>query len=261
MYKKIVAKLFAMFEMINPLFFNVLICFFQFINQIRKRPRILVFTDSRGFEVTKFWNRKNPFSSYIGRLIFNYNCTVSVCPEKFTSLLDFLDFYERAGNISFDCVILHCGIVDFAPRPESSFDQMFSSKQHYNTKYPIFDIINKTNRVSNAKYQSELTYSFLNEDALSSVILPEIIKIPNLIYIGINPVLSDWDGNYWRKRPENINEQLILDSIMKKELNTSISLAGLTDSEIKVYTSDNVHYTKVGFDFIYKQLKPMLPKF
>jgi len=260
MYKKITAKLFAFFEIINPLFYGVLVSFFQWKNHLKKRPKILIFTDSRGFEVTKFWNRKNPFSSYIGRLIIDYDCVVRVCPEKFTSLLDFLDFYQSLSHMSFDCVVLHCGIVDFAPRPESSFDQMLFSKQHYSVKYPIFNLINKTNRVSKVKYQNEFTYSFLNEAALKNVILPELIEIPNLIYVGINPVLSDWDGNYWRKRPENINEQLVLDAMLQKELTNSISLSNLTDSEIKIYTSDNVHYTKQGFEYIYKQLKPLLPK-
>jgi len=259
-YEKIKSKLFVLFEILNPFFYGLVVYLFRWINICRKRPKVLIFTDSRGFEVTKFWNRKNPFSSYIGRLILDYNCTIRVCPEKFTSLLDFLSFYESVKYIQFDSIILHCSIVDFAPRPESSFDQMYQSKIHYMNKYPIFDCIDKINRESNVKYQDEYTYSFLNETALYNVVLPELVKIPKLIYIGINPVLLNWSGNYWRERPSNINEQLILDTIIKKNINSSISLSELTRDEIKKYTSDNVHYTKIGFNYIYNELKLYLPE-
>ena len=261
MYKKISAKFFVFFEIVNPFFLGLFVYLFRWINRIKKRPAILVFTDSRGFEVTKFWNRKNPFSSYISNLIFDYSCTVKLCPEKFTSLLDFLDFFERVNSEDYDCIILHCGIVDFAPRPESSFDLMYFSKLHYSIKYPVFDIIDKARREPGPKYQTEFTYSFLTEEALTNIILPKLKKITNLLYIGISPVLNTWDGNYWRKRPKNINEQLKLDKLMKKEIGNFISLSELDESEIKRFTSDNVHYTKLGFDYIYKQLKTHLPKY
>ena len=256
---KVNAKLTAVFDYINHYLYGFIIICFSFINFLRNRPKILIFTDSRGFEVTKFYNRKNPFSSYIGRLVTRFNCTVKICPEKFTSLLDFLVYYQSLKNSSFDCIILHCGIVDFAPRPESSFDQMLSDKKNFFEMYPIFEFIKKEIRDSKVKYQGENTYSFLNEEALTNVVLPILKNIPNIIYIGASPVLSNWDGNYWRKRPENINDVLILDAIMKRALVNHISLSCLTAEQIKKYTSDNVHYTKDGFEYIYKQLESRLP--
>lgn len=259
MYKKIKAVALLIYDNFIPYIYGLIINFFSFINLLRGRPKILIFTDSRGFEVTNFYNRKNPFSSYIRHLIPKYSCTVELCPEKFTSLLDFIAFYHNLKSKSFDCVILHCGIVDFAPRPESSFDQMLANKKKYFERYPIFEFIKKENRDSKIKYQGELTYSFMNEKALYDVVLPILKNIPNLIYIGASPVLSDWDGSYWRKRPENINDVLCLDSIMKENLKNHISLSNFTSNEVKKFTSDNVHYTREGFEYIYEQLKCRLP--
>lgn len=257
--KKINTKLISVFDYINYYLYGFIISCFSCINFLRNRSKILIFTDSRGFEVTKFYNRRNPFSSYIGRLVTRFNCTVKICPEKFTSLLDFMAYYDSLKNSSFDCIILHCGIVDFAPRPESSFDQMLSDKKKFFEMYPIYEIIKKEIRNSKVKYQGENTYSFLNEEALNNVVLPILKNIPNIIYIGASPVLLDWDGSYWRKRPENINDVLILDAIMKRALINHISLSCLTTEQIKKYTSDNVHYTKDGFEYIYKQLESRLP--
>lgn len=261
MKKTLKNKLCALFELVNPHVFNLVILLFGAFNNLRQRPRLLIFTDSRGFEVTKFWNRKNPFSSYIGHLIVDYSCTVKVCPEKFTSLIDFLDFYESVKHKEFDQVILHCGIVDFAPRPESSFDSMYQTKKKSICNYSLEKIICKDSRLPGAIYQGEVTYSFLNKEALIGSVIPKISEVPNLLYIGINPVLNDWNGNYWRKRPDNINEQLILDEIMCSSLENSIVLSDLNTKEIRQFTSDNVHYTKSGFDYLYSKIKPRLPNF
>ena len=78
--------------------------------------------------------------------------------------------------------------------------------------------------------------------------------------MGINPVLDDWDGDYWRKRPANINDQLILDNLLINEIDEVIDMSNLDREQIMMYTSDNVHYTKAGFDYIGNKLLPLLPK-
>jgi len=234
--------------------------YFCVINKFLKRPKILIFTDSRGFEATKIWNKRNPYSSYIGAIIKNYECVVKICPEKFTSILDFLDFYDSVRDRAFDKIILHCGIVDFAPRPESSFDMIYKTKIQKIKKYNLEGYIDRANRDFGEIYYGEKTLSFLNRDAISNVLLPLLKSIPNLVYIGVNPVLTDWDGSYWRRRPANINDQLLLDAVLLNELQEVIDLSSLSEEEVKMYTSDNVHYTRVGFDYIYKMLNPLMPK-
>lgn len=260
MNNKIKSKVFLFFELINPALYGFWVLIFRFVNRLKGRPKLLVFTDSRGFEVTKFWNRKNPFSSYIGKLILDYECHVQVCPEKFTSLLDFLTYYESLKVKKFDKVVLHCGIVDFAPRPESSFDQMFNSKFSKLEKFSILSEVRKENRAFGTEFEGEKTMAFLSESALQSVILPKLTSIPNLIYISINPVLNDWKGNYWRHRPTNINEQLELDKLIKSSIREVVDLSILKREEIMSFTSDNVHYKSEGFDYIYTKLKSFLPQ-
>ena len=155
---------------------------------------------------------------------------------------------------------MHCAIVDFAPRPESSFDSMYESKVDKAKKYFIEEFISKENRAFGEKYQGEGTLSFLNYDSLFIKVLPLLKKIPNLVYVGINPVLDDWDGDYWRKRPANINDQLILDNLLINEIDEVIDMSNLDREQIMMYTSDNVHYTKAGFDYIGNKLLPLLPK-
>lgn len=256
--KKIQAKLFNFFGRVNPIFYSVILNFFEILNKLKNKKRILIFTDSRGFEVTKPWNRKNPFSSYIGTLAYRYSCRIEICPEKFTSLIDFIDFYNQVDGASYDYTILHCSIVDFAPRPESSFEQMFNTKKSKLKKFLLYDFVDKKNRNPGVSYEGEPTYSFLNKEALTSIVLPSLQRMPNLIYIGVNRVLPDWDGIYWRKRPSNINEQLKLDALLLAEIKNTIDLSDLTDEQIKDYTSDNVHYTKEGFDYILSKLDSVL---
>jgi len=260
MKNKFRSKLFGFFNLINPVVFKGLLYVFKKINEFKNKPRILIFTDSRGFEVTKPWNRKNPYSSYIGSLLTRFSCTVSICEHKHTSILDFIEYYDKIKNKEFDLVVLHCGIVDFAPRPESSFDEMYESKRNIINKLHLDDYIKKKNRKAGVKYNGEDTYSFLSAESLQSIVFSRLSKIENLVYIGINPILLDWDGNYWRKRPSNINDQLVLDELVCKQLKLKLCLSQLTRSEIIKYTSDNVHYTKVGFNFISQKLEQFLPE-
>jgi hypothetical protein len=236
---------------------NIYCVFYKCLNTILGKKKVLIYTDSRGFEVTKPWNRKNALSSYIKNIVKQYTCDVIICPEKHTSLLDFLDYYE-SNNIKYNHVILHCGIVDFAPRPESSFDEMYKAKLKLLRKYNLISKISKDYRKFGVKYEGEATISFLDFNTLKSEIIPKLSKIDNLIYIGINRVLPDWNGQYWRKRPVNINEQLVLNDVILECIDQKVDLSKLTDKQIMDLTSDNVHFTNAGFDYIYNEISQIL---
>lgn len=253
--KKILGKFFSI---VNPIILPFFIKFFSLVNQLKSRPRVLIYTDSRGFEVTKPWNRKNPFSSYIKYFIFRYNCDVVVCPQKFTSFLDFLDLYKNSSK-KYDFVILHCGIVDLAPRPKSSYMSMCQDKYSLVLKYNLINKI-KFNPTNFVKYEGEYTSSFLNYNIINTFIIPELKSIENLIYISINPVLDTWRGEYWRDRPENINDQLVLEKQIKNNLLNIVDLGDLSESDIQIYTTDNVHYNTKGFEYIKWQLINIIAK-
>jgi hypothetical protein len=252
------SKAFVIFEYLNPILYDAiskLICFF---NGLKGRKRVLIYTDSRGFEVTKPWNRKNPFSSYVSRLILRYQCDYVICPEKFTSIIDFIDYIDNVEE-HYDVVILHCGIVDYAPRPESSYKNMVSSKSHLIKKYQLESYFFDKCRSPGPNYEGEPTYAFMTPELLNDFILPKLLSVNNMIYIGCNKVLSDWQGNYWRKRPSNINTQLQFDKVIMSTVGNCVDMSVLSDDEVRTYTTDNVHYNKSGFKYILSKIESFLP--
>ncbi|WP_192813354.1 hypothetical protein [Gallaecimonas xiamenensis] len=222
-------------------------------NFLRGKKRVLVFTDSRGFEITKKTNRGNPFSSYASHIIKNYCCDYYLCPEKYTSIVDFIALNKEIDINKYDLIILHCGIVDFAPRPESSFLEMRDMKSLKAEENGVTDFISKA-RLDDTYYMGESTFSYIDYLELPEL-LTSLDSIKNkTIYIGISRVLTGWRGNYWRDRPFNINRQLDANEIMLDYFKNNIDLSKWSDENIKEYTSDNVHYTSAGFSVIKKEL-------
>ena len=62
----------------------------------RKKKKIFIYTDSRGYEVSNLWNKKNPFSSYVGDLVKEYNVEYHICEYSSTTIIDFL--YFKSSN-------------------------------------------------------------------------------------------------------------------------------------------------------------------
>ncbi|KIO36124.1 hypothetical protein [Shewanella sp. cp20] len=237
--KKIVAKIICNFFVV---LYKIKVSFCR-----KGNLTLLLYTDSRGTAVESFYKQRNPFFSYLN-FFRDYNVTYKFCPHKFTSILDFLNFYEHSVE-NYDHVVLHCGIVDFAPRPLSSYQSMLDGKREYlKSKGWLHYFENRTDYLCD--YEGEKTLQFMSLEFLENEILPKLSAINNLIYIGINPVLSDWDGNYWRARPSCINEQLNQDKFLIRHLSKSVNLRGWSDVEIKSFTVDNVHYNQKGLEYI-----------
>ncbi|MEZ8313920.1 hypothetical protein AB6C44_09970 [Vibrio splendidus] len=213
---------------------------------------VFLFSDSRGSEIDSFYKQKNPFFSYISSKEFKgYDISYHLCPKKFTSIIDFLENYESASN--YDVIVLHCGIVDFAPRPLSSYESMLASKRSYLVSKGWYKYFTDRQDYS-CCYEGEKTLSFFSEDFFKEIIVPKLKEIENLIYVGLNPVLLDWRGDYWRDRPSCINEQLSFDKILQLELNNTIDISSWTEAQIKKFTVDNVHYNKTGMDYFSKEI-------
>lgn len=230
---------------------------FDFLYRIRvlfyknKTNKLLLYTDSRGTAVETFYKQRNPFFSYL-KFFADYDVLYQFCPHKFTSILDFLKFYENS-KIKYDIIVLHCGIVDFAPRPVSSYESMLEGKREYLVKRGWLHYF-ENRKDFLCDYEGEKTLQFISLAFLEQEIIPELKNIDNLIYVGINPVLHNWDGNYWRKRPSCINLQLIQDETLMINLGKTISLKDWCEQDIKYYTVDNVHYNKRGLDYIGQQV-------
>lgn len=213
-----------------------------------KRKKILIYTDSRGYNVISKWG-KNPFESYILRLCFNYRTDYFICKEKFTTIVDFLILYDRIRLNKYDAVILHCGIVDFSPRPLSNISKVKESKvlsQRFNDLFLKNEIHYQSN-LGNL-YAGEETNTLYSIEYLMEEIIPKLCEIPNLIWINSNHFVKGWEGNYVKGRPENIDQIVSsFDHVLEESLNNKINLKTWSDADIKMYTIDNIHFTKKGF--------------
>lgn len=248
-------------------FFNkIYILLFLKYYKIRNRgkQKVLIYTDSRGFDVSTYWGRKNPcYKSYIKEVIKEYNVDVFTCPHFSTTTLDFIYEYEKM-NKDYDCIILHTGLVDYSIRPIDMINKMISDKRDAISL--IKKITNSEINLSERNYKCLELYDgkrcsrFLDLNDYKVLNKYYINKIPNLIWIGINPVNSNWNGSYWKPRPRKLNENLILNDYLLSTCKNFISLADWSEKEVKENTVDNIHLSEVGFNRIDEILKEKLKK-
>ena len=231
----------------------------------RNKPRLFVFTDSRGYEVVKPWNRKSAYASYVGKLCQKFHVEYVICPEFSTTVIDFLFEYQqrlKAGK-RYDAVIAHVGVVDYSPRPVSMLTDMMVAKQHkINTLFSdsTFDFETYHQSHFTGLYFGKPVKNFYSKDFLTNEVLPKLKAIDNLIMVGCTPVLSDWHGNYWRERPENMNMILDYSSICQKHLEHFIDYSSWTEDNIKTNTIDNIHLSTAGFDVVLEDIASQLRK-
>lgn len=226
-----------------------------------KKDKLLIYTDSRGFEVTKFHNRKTPFNSYIGKLVQEYSCEVFICPEKYTTFFDFFELISRKNTNKYKYIICHIGVVDFSPRPQSSIPNILTNKQ---TK--IIDCFDKeifnslmSEGCYEISYYGEQTKSLLGANMIK-LLADKLNGISNLIWISCNPVDLNWNGNYFRKRPNNINlvneySQQLITYLRNASI---IDLTSLSLEEVRVLTCDNIHFNSRGMNYIHDLIKKKL---
>jgi len=225
-----------------------------------KKKKILIYTDSRGFEISSIKNRKNPFGSYIGYFIKNYNVDYYLCREKHTTIIDFFHLFNENKNI-YDYIILQLGVVDFSPRPKSMVRHIYDFKK--NKVKNIFDrktIENHLDTISTEHYEGEESLSLYSLAMAEKFILPKLLKIDNLIWIGCNKVLPNWDGNYPRKRPSNMYVIEDYTQLFHNNLEYSINILDWDEKDIKEYTCDNIHLTLKGMEYLRKSILSVIDK-
>ncbi|RLA76456.1 MAG: hypothetical protein DRG78_18995 [Epsilonproteobacteria bacterium] len=236
-------------------------------NLIPKKSKLLIYTDSRGFLVNCLTCNKTPKESYIQKLSKNYNIDFQICPHKHTTLLDFLEFVENKDLSMYSNIIIHLGIVDFSPRPISQKNMVFTKKRHIADK--LFPNSHMSIKYYSEQYENETTFSLYDIHFFNEFIIPKIDSISkkvDIIWLGLNSVDLTWRGNYFKDRPQNINEILtyqnsILDTLCK--LNSSvkyININELNNFNAREHTLDNMHLSKRGFNFFYNLLIKELSK-
>lgn len=225
------------------------------------KKSILIYTDSRGFEITQIKNRKTPFSSYVNYFIKNFHCEVVICPEKHTTIFDFL-YYLKKSNRKYDFIVSHVGVVDFSPRPQNDVKMILRKKRNKIVSvfdYSFYSSISEE-RLHNENYMGKPTSSILDNQQHLRAIAEKFNKIENLIWVSCNPVDLNWKGNYFRERPKNINMVNEKSKFLIKLINEKCEIINLTQMnqhEIHMYTCDNIHFTKEGMNLLENKIKEL----
>ena len=229
----------------------------SFLFKCNKRKRILLYTDSRGINVPGYFFYKH----YSIKLLTKYEMDEYLCPEKWTTILDFLHLWKKLQKNDYDFVILHAGIVDTSPR-----SQTIARENIYIDKKEIFDevfgekkIKNYLNSDLNCEYEGDKTINLYSLQMLEEDLIPQLLQIPNLIWISPNKINTAWRGNYWKDRPENIRIVEDYAKIFLSNLHCNINLLDLWSLEdVKKFTFDNIHPNEQGSDTIYSKLIEVL---
>lgn len=225
----------------------------------RRKPRVLIYADSRGRNITG--PRKTHYlGSYIHSLQRSFHVTYSLTPHSHTTVVDFLNFADGVDLGGFDRIILHCGIVDFSPRPMSNLEKVRAAK----SGQPRFDALFAANAAYYADpwdtmYMGEPTISLYSPQYLCDEIVPALVAIPNLTWISSNHFVPGWEGNYARGRPANI-EQVVqgLDRQMRAAIPDVVDLSDWTPGKVQACTVDNIHLSRHGFREVAAMLRARL---
>lgn len=249
-----------------------------------KKMKLLVFTDSRGQH--KPAGQTYPIFGERLASDEDFDVDLFLCPMKWTTTLDFLEQFPLQRLKGYDAVILYTGIVDWSPRPATSAMQDLYNNQtvsnegnlHLNTHDYSKKIVNNKKSIFDAvfgegsmrdyfskpfpiTYEGERTINMYSLEMARNALLPRLCEIPNLIFISSNRLVQGWNGNYHRKRPENISITHRYSDLFCEELARNahvIDLREWTPDDIKEMTCDNMHLTKQGSDYIYHNIIKIL---
>ena len=233
------------------------------LKRLMGKPRLLIFTDSRGFRVDIWYCKKNPLRSYIARFARNYAVDYFICMYPHTTLIDFLYDTRNIDLISYDFIILHAGVVDFSPRPRKQAESIIRKKaSRIREVFGEQAVSEFVPFQYNELYNGQPTASLYSISMLNKYILPRMNSYgKKLVWIGVNEVLVDWQGSYSRPRPENLNVILSYqDSIDTRFSGSRVDLRSWKDDSIRRYTVDNIHLSDQGIRYLENELSQILLK-
>lgn len=227
--------------------------YYKFVN--RNKKKVFIYTDSRGFQISKAFTRKSPFESYVAYFVKNYNCDVFICPEKHTTIVDFLYQLQKSGGAGqYDKVISHIGVVDFSPRGATEVQPILDLKKHKFLSVfgqSFFEKISN-NKIYEQEYMGQKTSSIFSFNVIEEI-AEKFNAVPNFLWISCNPIDVTWRGNYMRDRPSNINivneKSLHLIPLIKDKVQI-IDLTGWSLDQVHQYTCDNIHMSEEGMNLI-----------
>jgi hypothetical protein len=208
---------------------------------------VIVYADSRATHVTGPLG-KSVFGTYVSGLMRSYCVHPVVLPFSHTTLLDFVNFW-RTRPRKCDAVVLHCGIVDFSPRPVSTLSRIAESKSGEPGFRELFAQHATYHRAAaGPEYHGEPTTTLYSPEYLENTLLPELVSIPNLVWVTTNDFVPGWEGNYTRGRPVDMTMRIAeFESRMRPALSNIVDLHPWSPAEVRNFTVDNVHFSSRGF--------------
>lgn len=242
--------------------------------------RVLVFTDSRGQHKPAGSNH-SIFTERLRDEVRGLHADLVLCPMKWTTTLDFFDYIEKFDISKYDWIVLYTGIVEWSPRPQSSAindlynniniinaDNWFGNSRDYsqkiiNNKKSLFDrffgeenIKKYLERPFDTEYEGQKTINMYSLQMAEEIVAPKLRSMKNLVFINSNRILPDWEGDFRRGRPRNIDITHKYSDVFSDSLNPRnvIDLRVWGEDEIKKYTCDNMHLTKEGSDWIFNKI-------
>ena len=212
-----------------------------------RRARVVVYADSRATNVTGLLG-KSVFGTYVSRLMRSYCVQPVVLPFSHTTLLDFVNFW-RSRPRRCDAVVLHCGIVDFSPRPISTLSGIAAAKSGEPGFRELFARHAAYHRAAvGPEYHGEPTTTLYSPEYLEDTLLPALVSIPNLLWVTTNDFVPGWEGNYTRGRPVDIAARIAeFENRMRPALANVVDLHAWRAADIRRFTVDNVHFSPRGF--------------
>lgn len=241
--------------------------------------RILVFSDSRGQHKPAGANHKI-FAERLATEVKDVEVDLVLCPMKWTTTLDFFIYAKQFGIDQYDHVVLYTGIVEWSPRPQgSAINDLYNntlgsnddawklntrdySKKIVNNKKCVFDeffgeeqIKSYLNNPFDTIYQGQKTINMYSHD-MARNLAGKLSQLDNIIFINANKVLSDWNGDYKKERPVNMNVTEKYSEIFTETigLDRTVNIASWSNDDVKKFTCDNIHLTKAGSDVIFEEL-------
>lgn len=242
--------------------------------------KVLIYTDSRGQHTPRGLPIHKVFAERLAEHP-DIEADVVLCPMKWTTTLDFLDFLEGKDLSQWDHIILYTGIVDWSPRPQpSAINDLYDnknpsnldndglntrdySKKVVNNKAALFNAVfgedairRYLNTDLGVEYEGQPTVNMYGLDMARRDLLPKLKAIPNLIFINSNRFVPGWEGDFTRGRPANIGITEQYSELFRDELGPDrlIDLLEWDREQIQTFTCDNLHLTKAGSDWIYDRL-------
>lgn len=235
------------------LFFKALFQTYAAFMRVRnyKKEKVLFFTDSRGFLLGNFISYKNGFRNPLAQYLNTKFC-VDFQINKFThtTYFDLVKNYSDNDLDKYKYIILILGVVDFSPRDSNDAAEIRKNK----TSFIKSNLSKETSYLDqNVLYEGEFTDSIINEDM--QIFLKNRLSMhkEKIILVNTGIVDQDWDGNYWRKRPKNMNSFLAREREFASEMSEKV--LDVSDIDPQTYTVDNIHYSKDGFKILLNKLK------